>query len=33
LDITVKTLYNEVRGTEIFCLVYQVFCYTCISSQ
>ena len=30
-DGTVETRYNEILGTEIFCLLYQIFCY--ISSQ
>ena len=28
---TVETRYNEILGTEKFCLLYQIFCY--ISSQ
>ena len=28
---TVETQYNEILGTEKFCLLYQIFCY--ISSQ
>ena len=29
--ITVETRYNEILGTEKFCLLYQIFCY--ISSK